>query len=112
MASTALKQRRNTISQARREPKCPRRCVSLSDDSQPAHSLQSSGQSQARRAPPKNYSARHAQREDAAGSGGETILKIELHFKYRGFALSQATDFWPTLGKTKRLPSSGAALSD
>ena len=41
--------------------------VSLSDDSEPAHSLQPASESQARRAPAENYFASDAGSEDAAG---------------------------------------------
>src|SRR5260370_16221484 len=57
------------LSQAGGQLKRARSRVSLRDDSQPPHRLQSTSKSQTRRAPTKNYSPRHAEREDAAGDG-------------------------------------------
>src|SRR5712692_9799215 len=57
------------LSQAGGQLKRARSRVSLRDDSQPPHGLQPPGKSQTRRAPTKNYSPRHAEREDAARDG-------------------------------------------
>src|SRR5260370_42359261 len=57
------------LSQTGGEPERARSCVSLGDDPQPTHGLQSTSESQTRRATTENHSARHAECENARGDG-------------------------------------------
>src|SRR5260370_15695434 len=84
------------LSQAGGQLKRARSRVSLRDDSQPPHRLQPPGKSQTRRAPTKDYSPRHAEREDAAGDGVKIVPHaggldkgrrpnfLKLHFRWIG----------------------------
>src|SRR5216684_1421302 len=57
------------LSQTGGEPERARSCVSLGDDPQPTHGLQSTSESQTRRPTTENHSARHAECADATGDG-------------------------------------------